>query len=320
MQQQPSRWLIVAAFAAIYLIWGSSYIVIHFAVETIPPFIMMGGRFLAAGLALFLIGLRSAKQLPTRAHWRSAIISGFFMFVLNAGAIAYAEATLDMPSGVVAVLLATMPIWMVLINWLRPSGTPPTTMVVAGIAVGFVGIILLSAPEQGMAALNMIGVVLILAAAAFWAIGSMYARTAPMPESAPLSTGMQLLCGGAGLFLVGILSGELVGFDPAQVSTTSLLAMIYLGVFNSFVGFSAFVWLMRVSNPARVATYAYVNPVIAVILGALLANEPLTPRSILAGVIILLSVFLITMQRVPFVHRFRVAKSPDVQAIPAPIE
>lgn len=320
MQKQPARWLIIAAFAAIYLIWGSSYIVIHFAVETIPPFVMMGGRFLAAGVALFLIGLRSAGKFPNRAYWRSAIISGFFMFVLNAGAIAYGEAELDMPSGVVAVLLATMPIWMVLINWLRPGGTPPTTMVVAGIAVGFVGIILLSAPEQGTMALQPLGVVLILAAAAFWAIGSMYARNAPTPDSAPLSTGMQLLCGGGGLFLVGVLSGELVAFDPAQVSTRSLLAMIYLGVFNSFIGFSAFVWLMRVSNPARVATYAYVNPVIAVILGALLANEPLTPRSVIAGVIILLSVFLITAQRVPFVHRFRVAKSADVTAIPAPIE
>lgn len=299
--QTPARWLVLAAFAAIYTIWGSSYIAIHFAVETIPPFLMMGGRLFAAGVALMIMAWRTGAPKPTRSNWRSAATAAFFMFMLNAGAIAYSEAKLGMPSGVAAVLLATMPLWIVLISWLRPGGTAPTPLVVVGIVLGFLGIWLLSSP--GDIPLNPLGVVVILGAALCWAIGSMYARTADLPASAPQATGMQLMCGGFGLIMVSILSGELAAFNPAQVTATSLGAMIYLAIFNSFTGFSAFVWLMRVSIPSRVATYAYVNPVIAVILGALLANEILTSRSLLAGAIILLSVFLITVQRLPFMER-----------------
>jgi len=291
----PARWLIFAAFAAIYLIWGSRYVAIHFAVETIPPFLMMGGRLFAAGVALTLLSWRSGAPLPTRRQARNLLLIASPMFVINAGGIALAEAHLDIPSGMVAVLLATVPLWMVLVNWLLPGGKAPTPLVVIGLVVGFAGIVLLSAPENGADALNPLGVTVILLAAVAWAFGSIVLRRVDMPASAPISTGLQLMTGGAGLLLVSVFSGELAAFDPAGVTLTSLAAMAYLGFFNSFIGFSAFVWLMRVVSPAKVATYAYVNPIVAVILGALLANEALTLRSLLAGAIILLSVFLITI-------------------------
>ncbi|MCK6579610.1 MAG: EamA family transporter [Anaerolineae bacterium] len=309
MQKPPARWLILAAFIAVYLIWGSSYIGIAFASETIPPFMMMASRLSVAGVALFVLAWRSGAKMPTRRQWRTAVMAGIPMFVLNAGAIAYSEARLGMPSGIAAVLLASMPLWMVLINWLRPGGTPPTGLVIAGIAIGFVGIVLLSAPEAGMPALNPVGVIAILMAAFCWAFGSIYLRGADMPASAPLTTGMQLITGGTGLFIVSLFSGEPAAFDPARVSALSLGATIYLAIFNSFIGFSAYVFLMRHVSPAKVATYAYVNPVVAVILGALLANEPVTLRTVIAGGIILLSVFLITLQRLPRFSRLRLAQA-----------
>lgn len=309
MSNKPARWLVIAAFAAVYFIWGSSYIGIHFAAETIPPFFMMGGRFLIAGIVLFLLAVRNGSPLPSRKHWRVAGTAAFFMFVLNGGAIVYSEAVLDIPSGIVAVLLATMPLCMVLINWLRPNGTAPTSLVIIGIVIGFAGIVLLSMPEAGMPALNPVGVIACVVAALLWAVGSMYARGADLPSSAPLTTGMQLISGGLGLLLLSAVTGEWINFDVSQVTPLSLGAMIYLAIFNSFIGFSAFVWLMRNVNPARVATYAYVNPVVAVILGALLASEPITARSLIAGAIILLSVFLISVQRLPLMSRLRPAKA-----------
>ena len=180
---------------------------------------------------------------------------------------------------------------------------------VAGIVIGIVGIVLLSAPEQGMPPLNPLAVILILVAAVSWAFGSIYLRGAHQPASAPLSTGMRLVSGATGLLIVSIVTGELATFDPAQVSALSLGAAIYLAIFNSFIGFSSYVWLMRHVSPAKVSTYAYVNPVVAVILGALLASESITLRMVIAGAIILFSVFLITVQHLPLLNRSRLAQA-----------
>ncbi len=289
-QNPPSRWLLVAAFAAVYLIWGSSYLGIHFAIQTLPPFLMTAMRFLFAGVLLFVWARLRGAPMPSRINWKAALISGIFLFVLNNGAIVWAEGN-GLPTGVAAVLIATLPMWIVLLTWLKPGGTFPGGLVIIGLVSGFVGILLLFEPQGNT--LYIPGVIAVLFGAFCWAYGSLYAKNAPLPQSAVMATALQLLCGGALQFAIAIPAGELGRFDPAQVSTTSWVAMIYLAIVSSIIAYSAFVWLMRVSTPTKVSTYAYVNPVIAVFLGWLLANEPLTTRTLIAAGIIIASVILI---------------------------
>lgn len=290
---RPARWLILAAFACVYFIWGSSYIGIHFALDTLPPFIMSGGRFLLGGLLVIgWMRLRGAP-LPSRIHWRSAIILGFLMFVLNNGGIVWAEYQ-GVPTGIVALLIATTPIWVVLLTWWR-GGERPTRRVSAGIFLGFIGAALLIGPanlisDQPFAVLPT---VVVLGCAFVWAFGSVYVKTAPLPESALMSTGMQLLAGGVMQMGLSAVTGELAAFNPAAVSAQSWIAMIYLAIFSSIIAFSAFIWLLRVESAARVSTYAYINPLIAVMLGWLLVGETLSPLMIVAAGVIVTSVILI---------------------------
>ncbi len=301
-QTPPSRWLLVAAFAAIYVIWGSSYLGIHFAIQTLPPFLMTAMRFLFAGALLFAWARWRGAPMPTRPQWKAAAISGWFLFVLNNGSIVWAEGQ-GLPTGVAAVLIATVPLWIVLLTWLRPGGTFPGGMVIVGLVSGFIGILLLFDPSAD--ALNLPGVIAVLFGAFCWAYGSLYAKHAPMPESTAMATAMQLLFGGVVQFAIAIPTGELARFDPAQVSATSWLAMLYLAIISSIVAYSAFVWLMRVSTPTKVSTYAYVNPVIAVLLGWLLAGEPLTARTLFAAGIIIGSVILINLAKTRSLPRLR---------------
>ncbi|MEP7290898.1 MAG: EamA family transporter [Chloroflexota bacterium] len=303
-ENPPSRWLLVAAFAAVYLIWGSSYLGIHFAIQTLPPFLMTGMRFVFAGALLFGWARLRGTPMPTRANWKAALISGGILFVLNNGAIVWAEGH-GLPSGIAAVLIATLPMWIVLLTWLRPGGTFPGGIVIAGLIFGFIGILLLF-DLQGNT-LYLPGVVAVLFGAFAWAYGSLYAKNAPLPKSTALATGMQLLCGGLLQFAIAIPTGELASFDPAQVSTVSWLAMLYLAIVSSIIAYSAFAWLMRVTTPTKVSTYAYVNPVVAVFLGWWLANEPLTPRTLIAAAIIIGSVIMINgyKGKTPLNRRFR---------------
>jgi drug/metabolite transporter (DMT)-like permease len=305
MQKQPARWLVVAAFAAVYLLWGGSYIGIHFAMETIPPFLMTATRFATAGAILFVWARWRGAPAPTRANWRAAFIAGTLLFLCNNGLIVWAEHH-GAPTGVVAVLIATTPIWMVLMTWLKPGGKFPGWLVIAGLATGFGGIILLVNTEMG--AIDLISVVAVLIAAFAWSYGSLYAKSAPLPKSATLSTGMQLLVGGMMQFLLAAVNGDFAKFDPAVVSLTSVVAILYLSLFASIIGFSAFTWLMRVSAPAKVSTYAYVNPVIAFFLGWILANETLTPRMIMAMGVIIASVVMINVANSVSLPRWRTAK------------
>ena len=313
MQTKPSRGLVIAAFAAIYLIWGSSYISIHFAIQTLPPFLMTSGRFLGAGSILIIWSLLRGAPHPTRANWRAAAITGGFMFLLNNTMIVWAEDH-DLPSSITALLLATMPMWMVAINWAR--GSRPTLITVIGLIVGFSGIMLLmnsgnavpSNPPHPLAPFA------VLLASACWAAGSLYSRGADLPRNAGLSTGMQLFAGGFMVLIVSIVTGDAARFDPAQVSVLSLAAVAYLMIFASIVGFSAFVWLMRVSTPAKVATYSYVNPIVAVFLGWLLAQEPITWRTLLAAAVIIASVVMITAYGGRSVPRFRLRPAKAVES------
>jgi drug/metabolite transporter (DMT)-like permease len=297
MSRPPSRALVITAFAAVYVIWGSSYIGIHFAIETIPPFLMTTARFLLAGGLLMGWALARGASLPTRVHWRAAAIVGAFLFLFNNTAIVWAEVN-GVPTGMVAVLIATMPMWMVLLTWLKPRGVRPSAMTLVGLAIGFVGIVLLVRPDSvapGGEPMHPLGPFVVLFGAFAWAFGSLYARGAALPGSATMSTGIQLLAGGAMIGVVSVVNGDAAQLDVARVTLGSLLAFLHLTFSSSIVAFSAFVWLMKVCPPAKVATYAYVNPVIAVMLGWLLLREPITPRTLVAAAVIIAGVIIINI-------------------------
>ena len=311
----PSRWLLLVAFALVYTIWGSSYLGIHFAIQTLPPFLMTSMRFLLSGAALIGWARVRGAPWPTLRQWRYSAIIGAMLFLVNNAGIVWAESH-GIPTGVAAVLIATLPMWMVVLTWLKPGGTYPGHLVIAGMVIGFVGIILLARPEQG-SSLNPLGVASLLIAAFAWAYGSLYAKTAPLPKSQTLSTGAQLFCGGALQFVLSILTGELPQFHPAQVSTLSWLSMIYLAIVSSIIAYSAFVWLMKVSTPARVSTYAYVNPVIAVLLGWQLAGEQITAQTMIATAIIIVGVILINVAKA---KRAPSSRPAEVMAEVIPVE
>ncbi len=289
----PSPLSVVAAFAAVYLIWGSTYLAIRWAIDTIPPFLMAGTRFVIAGAALYVwVRLRGTPR-PAPYYWVPTAMVGGFLLLGGNGGVVWAEQLV--PSGLTALLIATVPLWMVLLDWIR-GGTRPRAGVAIGLAAGFAGIALLVSPAEiaGGEHINPLGATVLVLASLSWAIGSLYSRKAKVPDSPFLATAMEMLAGGALLLLAGSVTGEWTRLEFSEVSARSMLSFVYLIIFGSLVGFTAYIWLLRVSTPARVSTYAYVNPVVAVILGAALAGEPITARALLAAVIILSAVVLIT--------------------------
>lgn len=294
----PSRAALVAAFAAVYLIWGSTYLAIRFAIETLPPFLMAGTRFVIAGALLYAWMRMRGQPRPSAQHWRATAVVGGLLLLGGNGLVVWAEQWVA--SGVAALLVATVPFWMVLLDWLRPGGVRPSAGIFLGLLIGFGGIALLIGPgDWAGGGVYGLGAAALVLASLSWAVGSIYSRGAALPQSAPLATGMEMLAGGGLLLLVGTLLGEVGRVDPAGISLRSAAALLYLIVFGSLIGFSAYIWLLGVSTPARVSTYAYVNPVVAVFLGWLLANEPLTPRIGLAVAIIVGAVMVITTRRTP---------------------
>lgn len=288
----PSLQRVIAAFAALYIIWGSTYLAILFAIETIPPFLMAGARFLVAGSVLYVFLRARGEPRPTREAWIAATIIGGLLLLAGNGAVTWAEQRVA--SGVAALLVATVPLWMVLIDAVRPSGSRPTPAVAFGLLAGFGGLVLLVGPGGG-GGVDPFGATALVLGSLCWAAGSIYSRTAPRPRAPLMGTGMQMLAGGALLVIFGTIRGEWAVLDVAAISTTSLLALGYLIVFGSLIGYTAYIWLLEVSTTARVSTYAYVNPVVAVLLGWAVAGEPLTLRTIVASAIILGAVALITL-------------------------
>lgn len=291
---RPATSLVLAAFAAVYLLWGSTYLAIRVAIDTLPPLLMAGARFLLAGTILYAVMRLRGVPAPTRRQWRSTAIVGTLMLMCGNGGVVMAERTV--PTGVAALLVAMVAFWMVLLEWMRPGGARPTLRVVAGLLIGFAGIVILVGPAGivGGERVDPWGALLLMIGSAAWAAGSIYARAAELPRSALLATAMEMLAGGAALTIAGSLRGELASANPAAFTTESVLALLYLVVFGSLVGFSAYVWLLQVSTAARVSTYAYVNPVVAVLLGWWLLDEPLTSRVLAAAVVIILAVAVIT--------------------------
>jgi drug/metabolite transporter (DMT)-like permease len=285
------------ALFAIYIAWGSTYLAIHFAVESIPPFFMTGVRFLVAGLVLYTWRRLAGDPAPTRAQWRSATVSGTFLLVGGIGGLAWAEQRV--PSGIAALIVAATPLWVVLIDALRPGGNRPTWQTITGVLIGLAGISILagSAKASGnQPGYTLLGVTVLLLAALSWAIGSIYSRGADLPKSSLLSTGMELLVGSVGSFLAGLVTGESGRLDVAAINLRSLSGLAYLILVGSLVGFVCYTWLLRVAPTTLVVTYAYVNPLVAVILGSLLAQEVLTPRALIATPLILSAVVMIHLK------------------------
>jgi len=288
------RLRIALAFLSIYTIWGSIYLAIRFAIETFPPFLMAAIRFLIAGGVLYAwMRLRGASR-PTRANWKAAIVVGGLLLLGGNGGVTKAEQVI--PSSLAAVLITTVPIWMALLELLRKDRIVPTLHVVIGLVLGFGGVILLVGPGDlgGSGGLNPLWAGVLIFAALSWAIGSVYSRNAPLPTTPLLGSGMEMLAGGALLLAASLISKEWAGFQPGNVSFLSLVSFIYLIVFGSLVGFSSYVWLLTKTTTARVSTYAYVNPVVAVFLGYFLAAEQLTLRTLLASSVIVVAVVVIT--------------------------
>ena len=292
----PSRVAVTSAFAILYVVWGSTYLAILFAIETLPPFLMASLRFFIAGTLLYswsraVLGAAA----PRLAQWRAAAIVGVLLLVGGNGLVVWSEQRIA--SGVAALLVGTVPCFMVLLDWLRPGGVRPTGRVVAGLVLGLLGLLWLVGPDSVMGGgrADLVGAAALVLASFSWAFGSIYSRHASMPSSPFLSTAMQMLAGGVGLLLLAVARGEPWQFTAAAVSLRSVLSFAYLVVFGSIVAFSAYVWLLRVSTPARVSTYAYVNPVVAVLLGAAFAGEALTARMLVAAAVIVSGVALITL-------------------------
>ena len=292
VQHPASRGKLVAAFAAVYIIWGSTYLAIRFALETLPPFLMAGTRFLTAGAIVYGWSIARGAHHPTRTNWRDGLIVGGFLLLGGNGGVVWAEQYVA--SGIAALLVATLPIWMVLFDWMRGSGRRPTGRVTLGIALGLAGLVVLVGPQSlGTGGVPLVPALALVLASVSWAWGSLYSRGAVQPSSPMMATAVQMICGGALLTVAGTLSGEWSALDLGDASLRSLLALLYLLLFGSIVAYSAYIWLLHHATPAQVSTYAYVNPVVAVFLGWLLASEPITARILTAAAIIVAGVAVI---------------------------
>ena len=289
---RPSTAAVAFALLVVYVVWGSTYLAIAVMIETLPPLLAAGVRFVTAGLlvlgALYAIARvrRGGDQAerPSRAHWRSAIIIGTLLLLGGNGLVVLAE--LSIPSGIAAVVVATTPIWLAVFD-AGISRRRPSALVIGGLLAGVVGVAILLVPVEGIGELDPLGIGFLLVAEISWAAGSIYARNAPLPRSALLGTGMEMLAGGAALLVAGSLLGEIGRANVEEFSIHSLLAVVYLIVFGSIGAFSAYTWLLANAPLTTVSTYAYVNPIVAVALGAIILSEPITPRTLLASAIII---------------------------------
>lgn len=286
---------ILIAFAAVYVIWGSTYIAIRFAIETLPPFLMVGTRFFAAGGIMYVWLRARGAEAPKAVHWRSAAIIGTLMPVLGTGVVVWAEQ--KVPSGTAALLVAIVPLWMVLLQWWRPHGKRPNAWVMAGVASGLCGLYLLVNPGGDTGQANVFAEGILLLAALSWATGSLYSKRAPQAKAKFLGTGMEMIVAGALLITGGLVTGEASRFTPGAASMKSWLSLLYLITFGSIVAYTAYVWLLTTVSATLVSTYAFVNPVVAVFLGWAFAGEPLNARMLVAAAIIVGAVALITIGR-----------------------
>ena len=293
-QGTQNRTRVLLAFAAVYFIWGSTYLFIKYAIETIPPFLLGATRFLVAGALLYALARLRGAASPAARDWRTAAVTGVLMLGMGNGAVVWAEQTV--PSGVVALIVSTVPIMIVLIDWLRPGGVRPRLPVFLGLALGLTGVIILIGPKAivGEGHVDEIGAAALFVGSLGWAFGSIITRRSSRVASPLVFSAMQMLFAGLAMLIASFSFAEPASFSPAEVSLRSALSWVYLAVAGSIIGYSAYVYLLGAVSAAKASTYAYVNPIIAVVLGWAFANEPLGARTLVAAAVILGGVALIT--------------------------
>jgi len=286
------------ALIALYIVWGSTYLGIKVAIETIPPFFHAGIRFLVSGIIL-VIWQRAAKQeMPTRRQWISTAIIGTLLLLGGNGLVSWAEQFI--PSGIAALIIASVPMFLVIGEAIRPNGVKPNWQGIVGLLIGFVGIFILVGPSEisgSTTKLNPFGVAALFSACLFWTFGSIYSKSADLPKSSLMNTGAQMLMGSISLFFISIISGELNGWEVSAVSARSLYGLTYLIFLGSLIGFVSYGWLLQNAPISLVSTYAYVNPIVAVLLGTWFGNEALEPRIGVATAIIIGAVMFINSTR-----------------------
>ena len=290
---------IAFAFCAIYLIWGSTFLATRYAVKTIPPFFVSGSRFFLAGVVLFLFARTREREPITARMWGSAAALGAMFFFICHGGVSWAAQ--HVPSGVSALLMSSISMWTAIIEIVTRSKTRPGTRVIVSLLVGFAGIGLLVVKPELLAGSHVgsVGATVVLIGAFSWALGTVLTKKMLLPKSIILSASMQMICGGGLLLIAAVLSGQAAGWSPANISSQGWLAMLFLTLIGSLVGFTCYIWLLSHCPPTQVATYAYVNPIIALVLGWVLAGEQLTERSLFASVIVVGAVASIITSRKP---------------------
>lgn len=308
-----SRTLLLAAFAAVYVIWGSTYLAIRVGIEKVPPLMLAGLRHITVGTLLYPILRWRTGVRPTAIHWKTAAVTGCLLLFFGNGGVSWAEQVV--PSGITAVLVTMVSFWLVIVDWLRPGGHRPVPRVLFGLVLGFAGVALLVGPAHlgGSERVDLRGVGVLVVACFAWACGSIYSKHGGMPSSALLGVAMQSFAGGVVLLVAGLVSGEFYRFHFAAVSWRSWVALAYLIIIGSGFGFTAYLYILKNSTAARVATYALVNPVVALFLGWLVADEVISLRTVIAAFVILTAVVLV----ITAPHR---PEEPVQEPVPSPGE
>lgn len=297
MTTERSRWKTLLAFAIIYFVWGSTYLAIRVGVREVPPFLLAAMRFTIAGLVLFGWMLARGERSPSRREWASAFMLGFVLFVVDYGSLFWAEQRV--PSGLAAVMLATIPVFMALSEIVFLRTQKLTIRLTVALLVGICGVVVLTTRSLslGGAPIDRSGAIAILVGSVSWSMASVLTRKMPLPSSKPMSAGAQMLAGGLLLTITAAGFGEFRDFHPSHVTRGAWFALAYLTVFGSIIAFTAYVWLIHHESPTKVGTYAYVNPVVAVLVGYFFGGEGLGSRTVMGTACVLVSVLVITTGR-----------------------
>lgn len=296
MASQKNKWLILIAFFCVYVFWGGTYLGMKFALVSFPPFIMAGIRHTTAGLILSTIAFIKKESFPTKKEILNAALVGALLLLGGNGLVAYAE--MRVPSSIASLIIASVPLWISGLNWIGGDKKKPSTLEFVGLFLGFTGILVLAFQGSNTSMnIDVIGIALLLIASFSWSVGSLYSKRSEMPKSSFFNVSFQMLVGGTLLLIFSTLLGEYKLFNPSNITTQSILAMFYLIVFGSIIAYSAYIWLFKNVNPTLASTNAFVNPVVALILGWSLANEVLSPQAIIASILIIVAVVIITLSK-----------------------
>jgi drug/metabolite transporter (DMT)-like permease len=294
---RQNRTRILLAFAAVYVIWGSTYLFIKYAIEDVPPFMMGAARFTVAGLLLYALARWRGAKAPDMRDWRSATITGVLMIGLGNSAVMWAELTV--PTGIVALIVSTVPIWIVLLDWLRPRGVRPRLAVFVGLALGLVGMIILIGPRAiiGEGHVDEWGVLILLIGSLGWAMGTILSKGSKRSSSPLVYSSLQMISAGVAMLMTAVILGEHTRFEPSEVSARAFFSWLYLMLVGAIIGYTAYIYLLGQVSAAKAATYAYVNPIIAVLLGWAFLREPIGARTLIAAAVILGGVAIITLSQ-----------------------